>query len=477
MVDLGVANTAKNKFGNHCRQKAAFMTVTVRFAPSPTGKLHVGNVRAALWNWLFARRENGRFILRIDDTDQERSTEAYENGIRADLGWLGLTWSETFRQSARFDRYDAVVERLKSEGRLYPCYETPDELERHRRLQRARGLPPVYDRAALSLTPDQIAAFENEGRKPHWRFKLSRETVTWSDIIRGETRVDTSSVSDPVLIRADGMYLYTLPSCIDDIDYDVTHVIRGEDHVTNTAVQAEIMQWLLENPDTPEKAVGSMPQFAHHSLLIGADGQGLSKRLGSLSIEAMRDSGLEPAAITSLLARLGTSEPVLPVRDLDQLADGFDLGQVGRAPARFDEADLIALNAKILHETPYAHVGERLSAWGVSENIWLLARGNIERLSDVREWKGIIEGEIDPVIEDPDFTSAACELVPNDPFTDESWGAFTVAVREKTGRKGKNLFMPLRLALTGKGHGPEMSDVFRLIGAEKARKRLSGHRG
>lgn len=441
------------------------MTVTVRFAPSPTGKLHVGNVRAALWNWLFARKSGGKFILRIDDTDQERSTKAYEDGIRADLDWLGLTYDDTFSQSARFERYDAAAAKLKEAGLLYPCYETAEELDRKRKLQRARGLPPVYDRAALDLTAEEIAALEAEGREPHWRFKLSQSPVRWTDLIRGETTVDTASVSDPVLIRGDGVYLYTLPSCVDDIDSAITHVMRGEDHVTNTGVQIELIKALGGEP----------PQFAHHSLLVGADGQGLSKRLGSLSIEAMREAGLEPAAITSLLARLGTADPVTPEPDLAALAEGFDFARLGRAPARFDETELETLNGKLLHDAPYEAYEARLSAIGVEPALWLAVRGNLTKLEDAGRWAGIVRNEIDPVIEDKALTDAAAGLVP-DALDGESWSAFTNALKEKTGAKGKKLFMPLRLALTGETRGPEMAALFPLIGPEKARARLRGER-
>ena len=441
------------------------MTVTVRFAPSPTGKLHVGNVRAALWNWLFARKSGGKFILRIDDTDQERSTKAYEDGIRTDLEWLGLAYDDTFSQSARFDRYDAAAAKLKEAGLLYPCYETAEELDRKRKLQRARGLPPVYDRAALNLTTDEIAALEAEGRKPHWRFKLSQSPVQWTDLIRGETTVDTASVSDPVLIRGDGVYLYTLPSCVDDIDSAITHVMRGEDHVTNTGVQIELINALGGEP----------PQFAHHSLLIGADGQGLSKRLGSLSIESMREGGLEPGAITSLLARLGTADPVTPEPDLAALAEGFDFARLGRAPARFDETELETLNGKLLHDAPYEAYEGRLAAIGVEPALWNAVRGNLTKLEDAGRWAGIVRNEIDPVIEDKALTDAAAELVP-DALDGESWSAFTGVLKEKTGAKGKKLFMPLRLALTGEARGPEMAALFPLIGPEKARARLRGER-
>ncbi|MEM9617583.1 MAG: glutamate--tRNA ligase [Pseudomonadota bacterium] len=441
------------------------MTVRVRFAPSPTGKLHVGNVRAALWNWLFARKEGGQFILRIDDTDKERSTKAYEDAIKADLAWLGLDYDETANQSARFAQYDAARDKLIAAGLLYPCYETGEELDRKRKLQRARGLPPVYDRAALNLSDEDRRALEAEGRKPHWRFKLSEQPVTWTDLIRGETSVDTASVSDPVLIREDGMYLYTLPSCVDDIDLRVTHVMRGEDHVTNTGVQIEIFKALG----------GEAPQFAHHSLLVGADGQGLSKRLGSLSIEAMRDDGLEPGAITSLLAKLGTADPVTPVSSLDALAQDFDFDRIGRAPARFDMTELEALNAKLLHETPYLAVAKRLEALGVSETVWNAARGNITRLADIATWLDVIEGEIDPAAEDEPLLSEAAQLLP-DSLDETSWSVLTDALKERTGAKGKKLFMPLRLALTGQSRGPEMAVLLPLIGAEKARARLNGKR-
>jgi glutamyl-tRNA synthetase len=441
------------------------MTVTVRFAPSPTGKLHVGNVRAALWNWLLARKQGGRFILRIDDTDAARSTKAYEEAIKADLAWLGLDYDETVNQSDRFDRYDAARDKLIAEGLLYPCYESADELDRKRKLQRARSLPPVYDRAALSLSEAERKALEAEGRRPHWRFKLSHAPAAWTDLIRGKTSVDTASVSDPVLIREDGMYLYTLPSCVDDIDLGITHVMRGEDHVTNTGVQIEIFKALG----------GAPPAFAHHSLLVGANGGNLSKRLGSLSIEAMRDDGLEPAAITSLLAKLGTADPVEPVRDLAALAQSFGFDRVGRAPARFDEAELEALNAKLLHETPFSDVETRLGDMGVNEAIWNAARGNITRLSDVAHWMTVISGEIDPVIEDKALTDEAANLIESE-LNDESWTALTNALKEKTGAKGRKLFMPLRLALTGEARGPEMAALFPLIGAEKARARFRGER-
>ena len=445
------------------------MTVVVRFAPAPTGKLHVGNVRAALWNWLFARKSGGTFILRIDDTDRERSLKENEEAIRRDLVWLGLHWDRTFNQSERFPDYERVAADLRARGLLYACYETAEELERKRRVQRTRGLPPIYDREGLNYTGDQLAAFEREGRRPHWRFKLSQAPVSWADLIRGETTMDTANLSDPVLIREDGMYLYTLPSCVDDIDYGVTHVIRGEDHATNTAVQIEIMRAVIA-----ARGRGEPPQFAHFSLLADAGGDKLSKRIGSLSVETMRADGLEPAAIASFLAKLGTSEPIRPERRLEALAREFDFAKVSRSPARFDVAELTALNARILHETPYADLSDRLVALGVDEALWSAVRGNVGKVADAALWKGLVEGPIAPVIEDPLLAAKAAALMPEGPLTADSWGAFVDAVRRETGAKGKALFRPLRLALTGAEAGPERATLFPLIGAEKARARLEG---
>jgi len=449
------------------------MTVTVRFAPSPTGKLHVGNIRAALFNWLYAKGQGGQFLLRSDDTDQTRSTKEFEDGIAADLAWLGLTHDEFARQSERFSVYDDVAGFLREEGLLYPCYETAEELDRKRKLQRARGLPPVYDRSALELTEADRAKLEDEGRKPHWRFKLARKEVSWDDLIRGPQTFDTGTMSDPVLIREDGAYLYTLPSVIDDIDFSITHVIRGEDHVTNTAAQIEVFRAVIEY-----RGDGKTPAFGHHSLLVGKDGEGLSKRLGSLAIENMRADGIEPQALTSLLARLGTSQPVEPVLDMKTLAEGFSFDILGRAPARFDEDELKLLNSKILHETPFEGVADRLEKFGVSEELWSVVRGNLDRLEDADHWRQVVEGPIDPAIEegDQEFAAAAADEEASVSADAEGWSQLTSALKEKTGRKGKALFMPLRLALTGERRGPEMPELFALIGKEKSAARLRGEK-
>jgi len=441
------------------------MSVKVRFAPSPTGKLHVGNVRTALVNWLFAKGQGGSFVLRIDDTDLARSTQEFEDGIETDLTWLGLVWDERYNQSKRFDRYEEAAERLKASGRLYACYETADELDRRRKVQLSRGLPPIYDRAALLLTDAEKAAFEAEGRRPHWRFKLEGKRVAWEDLARGHAEVDTASMSDPVLIREDGLFLYTLPSVVDDIDMDITHIIRGEDHVTNTGAQIEIFEALD----------AKVPGFAHMPLLVGADGAALSKRLGSLSISDMRDQGYEPIAITSHLGKIGTSDNLEIAASVEALGQSFAFSKMGRSPARYDTADLDRLNAQALHDLTYAEAQPRLTALGVDlgEGFWEAVKPNLTKFADVADMARIVTGPVTPVIEDPAFAAAALEVLP-DVIDAGAWSAWTTAVKEKTGAKGKGLFMPLRLALTGQAHGPDMAAMAPLIGRDAIVRRLKG---
>ncbi|WP_018147130.1 glutamate--tRNA ligase [Henriciella marina] len=440
----------------------------VRFAPSPTGKLHVGNVRTALINWLFAKGQGGKFILRVDDTDTERSTQDYEDQIKADLTWLGLVFDDTFNQSARFEKYDAAADRLRGMGLLYACYETADELDRKRKIALSRGRPPVYDRSALSLTDEDKAKLEAEGRKAHWRFKLSGNRVEWTDLVRGPQGIDTSSVSDPVLIREDGSYLYTLPSVVDDIDAKITHVVRGEDHVTNSGAQIEIFKALG----------GEAPDMAHTPLLVDAEGGAFSKRLGSLSMDTLEQRGILPMAILSLLAKLGTSDNIEVREDLATLASEFDFGKIGRAPAKFDEKDLLSLNAVLVHDLPFDAVREdleKISPDAANEPFWLAVRENCETVHDVKPFADIAYGRIEPIIddEDADFIAEAKTLLPNGELTGESWKAWTGDLKQATGRKGKSLFMPLRKALTGQEHGPDMSVLFPLIGREAAARRLS----
>jgi glutamyl-tRNA synthetase len=442
------------------------MSIRLRFAPSPTGRIHVGNVRTALMNWLFAVREGGQVLLRIDDTDLARSTKEFEQGIVDDLAWLGLAWSERANQSHRFDVYEEAAATLKAAGLLYPCYETEDELDRKRKIAQATGKPPVYDRAALKLSGAERAKLEAEGRKPHWRFKLSGARKDWVDLVRGPQSIDTASLSDPVLIREDGAFLYTLPSVVDDVDFKISHIVRGEDHVTNSGVQIEIFEALG----------GEVPAFGHFPLLVGADGGALSKRIGSLGVGELAAEGYEPMAVLSHLAKIGTSDPVEARASIAQLAAEFAFEKIGRAPARFDPEELKRVNAALLHGLDYASVKARLAKLDADkgEGFWNAVRANISLLPEVRVWAHIVDGPIEPFVPDAGFASAAAELLPKGPLDAASWSAFTNAVKEKTGAKGKALFMPLRQALTGLDHGPEMAALFPLIGEERARKRLLG---
>lgn len=444
------------------------MTVNVRFAPSPTGYIHLGNARTALLNWLFARKAGGRFILRFDDTDLVRSKPQYAQAISDDLTWLGIVPDETCRQSDRFARYDAAASALKDRGLLYPAYETSDELERRRKRQMARGQPPIYDRAALKLTAEARAALEAEGRKPHWRFKLSPTTVIWEDLVRGTCQVDATSLSDPVLVREDGSYLYTLPSVVDDIDMAITHVIRGEDHVTNTAVQIQITQ-----------ALGALPpRYAHHNLLTTIGGEGLSKRMGHLSLKALREEGQEALAVAALAVLTGSSDAVKPVASAEELRDLFDLAHISRGPAKFDPDELSHLTARTLHLLPFAAVEKRLAALGVAagESFWLAIRGNLEKLGDAALWHRIVAGSIEPPAGEPDFLDAAVAHLPAEPWSQATWKDWTDALKAATGRKGRALFMPLRLAVSGLDHGPELAQLLPLIGRERVLERLDAAR-
>ena len=442
--------------------------IAVRFAPSPTGRLHVGNARAALFNWLFAKRSGGKFMLRMDDTDDERSTAEFAAGIEADMAWLGLTHDIFARQSERLAAYEAAAAKLKADGRLYPAYETATELDRKRKRQMARGLPPVYDRAALKLTDEDRTALAAEGRKPHWRFKLDQVHTAFDDLIQGHVEVDGASLSDPVLIREDGRFLYTLPSVVDDIDFAVTHVIRGSDHITNTGVQIQLIRALGAAP----------PAYAHYSLLNGPEGKPLSKRDDAerFSLAALREAGFEPMALNALLARLGTPDPVEACLSLDTLAETFDIARLGRADIRFDPADLARVNAAILHLTPYTEAKPRLAALGcdLGEDFWNAVRPNLALFAEAADWARVVEGPLAPVIEDAAFAEAAAAALPPEPWDEATWALWTEAVKSATGAKGKALFMPLRLALTGRPHGPELKNLLPLIGRKRADARLRG---
>ena len=446
------------------------MSVAVRFAPSPSGYLQIGNIRAALVNWLFARHHGGTFLLRIDDTDAERTKPEYIDGIYNDLKWLGLNWDREAQQSKRMAQYAAAAEKLKADGRLYPCYETEEELGLKRKSLLGRGLPPVYDRAALSLSAEEKAALEAKGRKPHWRFKLNIEDVVWEDGIRGHCHINASHVSDPILIREDGVPVYILASVVDDIELGITDIIRGEDHVTNTAVQIQIMEAL------GGKAV--VPRFAHFSMFTNKEGAKLSKRSGSLSVRDLREEfGIEPMALLSLLAKLGTSDPIEARLTQAELAGEFNLGSFSRNPSKFDPDEMLRLNARIMHLTPFSGVQSRLATMGltgIDENFWNVIRPNLEKLADAAQWWHVARETVQGGVEDSTFSAAAANLLPPEPWTAETWETWVSAVKTDTGRKGKELFMPLRKAITGMEHGPELKVLLPLIGRQRVLDRLSG---
>ena len=449
-------------------------SVIVRFAPSPTGHIHIGNARTALFNWLYARQHGGRFVLRFDDTDVARSKADYADQIERDLDWLGIRPDVTVRQSDRFAIYDAAVAKLKAAGLLYPCWETAEELERRRKIRLARRLPPVYGREALKLTAAEKAAHESEGRKPHWRFLLPnftgdpfapvRTEIHWDDVVRGPQTVDLASMSDPVLVREDGTYLYTLPSVADDIELGISHVIRGDDHVTNTGAQIALFKALGAEP----------PAFGHHNLLTTVSGEGLSKRTGALSIMSLAEDGIEPMAVASLAVLIGTSESVAAVASMDELAGMFDPAATSKSAAKFDPTELAALNRALVHAIPFSVVARRLAALGIdgdlAEPFWLAVRGNLDRVADAAPWWRIVRDgpqekpEFSP--EDAAFLDAAFDALPPEPWDRETWKLWTGRLKETTGRKGRALFMPLRLALTGREQGPELADLLPLLGRE-----------
>lgn len=457
------------------------MTVTVRFAPSPTGYIHIGNTRTALFNWLYALNHGGKFVLRYDDTDVERSKTEYAEAIAVDLDWLGIKPDRVDYQSKRFDVYAKAVEKLKAAGLLYACYETADELERRRKQRLARRLPPIYGREALKLSEAEKATFEAEGRKPHWRFLLpnfendpfvtTRTEVNWDDVVRGPQTVDLASMSDPVLVREDGTYLYTLPSVVDDIDMGITHVIRGDDHVTNTGAQVAIFRALGATP----------PSFGHHNLLTTISGEGLSKRTGALSVGTLRRDGYEPMAVASLAVLIGTSENVAPVPDMQALGARFDPTATSKSAAKFDPAELDNLNRALIHDMPFEKVEERLATFGIeganAAAFWLVVRGNLDRVSDAAIWWRVVNDELDPrpVLSDEDraFVAQTASLLPPEPWDHETWKNWTGQIKTVTGRKGKGLFMPLRLALTGAESGPELADLLLLVGRDKTLGRLA----
>ena len=444
--------------------------VKVRFAPSPTGLLHVGNCRTALINWLFARHQGGIFLLRIDDTDQERSKAAYEEAIKKDLAWLGMTYDVEERQSSRLARYEEQAAYLKQIGRLYPCYETPEELQFKRKQALGQGRPPLYDRAALRLTNAQKQAYEAEGRQPHWRFQLTDTPIHWHDLVRGDVSYHGSHLSDPVLIREDNTPIYTLASVVDDVDMDITHIVRGEDHVSNTAIQLQLIEALGGNPQSIT--------FAHLPLLVDATGEGLSKRLGSMSLGELREENIHPLVLMSILAKIGTSDPIDIASSVKNLIEGFSFDKFSRATPKFSLEELRALNQKFLHRMDFAQAKESfplITELHIDQVFWEAVRDNLETIHNLTFWHQVYKGEISPTLSEDDkqFLKKALALLPLAPWTDATWHQWVAAIKTQTDRKGKGLFMPIRQALTGEEHGPELGVLFTLLGHKKVRQRLT----
>ena len=439
--------------------------VKVRFAPSPTGHLHIGNFRTALVNFLFARKEKGHFMLRIDDTDQERSTLEFEKAIIEDLSWMNLNWDSLEKQSTRLKRYDEVLETLLNKKRAYACYETADELSLKRKVQLSSGKPPVYDRSSLRLSDSEIADLKSKGKKPHYRFLLDHSEVTWNDLVKGQGKYHMSSLSDPVILREDGRVIYTLASVVDDIDFEITHILRGEDHMTNSAAQIQLFE-----------ALGSIaPNLGHLSLLTDISGAGLSKRLGSLSLKDLRNEGIHPMAISSLLSKVGTSDPVEIKKEIKTIILYFDINKFGKSKSKFDKNELSLLNSKIYQLIDFEEINKDLNKMNISitKEFWNLIRGNIALLKNVKDWWDICFGTIDPIIENQDFLDLALEALPIDQFNETTWSTWTKTISQETGKKGKELYMPLRLCLTGQNKGPEMADLILMMGRDKVIKRLS----
>ena len=439
-----------------------------RFAPSPTGLLHVGNTRTALINYLLALKEDGKFILRIDDTDEERSKDEFIDQIKQDLEWLEINFQETFRQSERLTRYNENFEKLKENGLIYPCFEDPEELERKRKRLIERRKPPVYDRAALNLSQNEIAKLIDKGTKPYWRFKLSSKRVIFNDLVRGEVRVETSAQSDPVIKRDDGGYLYNLPSVVDDIDMGITHVVRGEDHVTNSAIQVEMFEAL----DKP------VPIFGHHPMLVNGNGEPFSKRNAASSIKSLREKYLNPIAINSLNISIGTSIDLKPIYSMKEMAENFDIGTLGRAPARYSEKQLLKLNSMIVSSLSFLQLSDDFKELGynINEDIWECIKNNIETLTEVKEWLKVIKGPIKNENKlDSEFMRIAEKLLPEEPWDETAWEKWVSKIKERTKKTGKDLFLPLRRAITGKSNGPELNKLIILIGYKEIRNRLKNN--
>ena len=436
-----------------------------RFAPSPTGLLHIGNARSAALNWAYIKNKGGKFILRIDDTDKERSKKEYEDYIKKDLSWLGISWDKTFNQSDRQNIYDKRIQELKDKKKIYPCFESSDELALKKKSQLTSGKPPIYDRSSLKLTDKEIKELLKSGKKPHWRFKLDDTKIQWNDFIKGNVAFESKNLSDPVLIREDGSLLYHLPSVIDDIEEEITNIIRGEDHITNTAFHIQIFEALNSK----------VPLFGHHTFLTDNEGKGFGKRLGSLSIKKIKEDGFENITILNYLMSIGTSINLTQETEIDLLVKNFDISILSSSSPKFSIDILRLLNKNILQKYNFNDVKNKFNDLGVNnvdENFWFFIQNNIDFFYECLEWKDIIFSTNSYDSDNPDLLKEAALLIPNEPFNIDTWDEWTTLIKSKTGLKGKDLFMPLRKALTGKEKGPELKYLLPLLTKENILKKF-----
>ena len=441
------------------------MTSKSRFAPSPTGLLHIGNARSAVINWAHIKNKGGEFILRIDDTDTERSKKEYENKIKKDLLWLGLSWSKTFNQSQRKEIYDKKILFLKESNKIYPCFESLEELSLKRKTLLSSGKPPIYDRSALKLTTDQIEDLITKGQAPHWRFKLEDEIIEWQDLIKGKISFDTKNLSDPVLIREDGSLLYHLHSVVDDIEENITDIIRGEDHITNTAFHIQLFKSLNAH----------VPRFGHHPFLTDEEGKSFGKRLGSLSIQKMYEDGFESLTLLNYLLSIGTSKNLSKEKNIDLLVNNFNINSLASSSPKFSINVLKLLNKDMLQSYDFSDVKQKfidLKIKDASEDFWIFIKNNINYFSESLDWISVINSNETYIDNSNDYLNIAAELLPEDPYDETTWDVWTDLIKNQTGKKGKELFMPIRFALTGRNKGPELKYLLPLLTKKHILKKL-----
>lgn len=437
----------------------------LRLAVSAAGPLHVGTARIVLANWRLARRLGGHLTLCLDDLEAARDTTEQQEAVRHDLRWFGLDWDDEVRRSDRRTRYETAAAALTAAGRLYPCFESEAELNAKRDRRIRRGDSPVYDRAMLKLTRAQRDAAEAGGKRPYWRFRLSDATIAWDDRVLGRREVKLPTLSDPVMIRADGTPAALFSGGIDDLEDGITHLLRGDDLVHATAIQLDLAAALGRDPAAIARA--------HLPALADAEGERLSRRAGNFSLRALRQLGVEPEALSGTLALLGTAAAPRPATAAELGCVDCLAGAAARQP-RFDMPTLLAVNRQAMAALPFARVAGRLPP-GATEAFWLAVRGSLDLLSEARGYWDVVAGTIVPPVIDGegDFLRAALAALPAEPWDGSVWTTWTEALKHSTGRAGRTLTLPLRLALTGEDHGPALQGLLPLIGRSRAAQRLA----